>query len=123
MSLLTIEEIRERVTAVAEHLCDEKVRLPGEGAHQREITARAQGLEIPDHVVASLGRLATDLNVEIPTEFADGMSASPDSHENLKSWSRKKSTARTVPSVRSATNPISVVRHSDTAPPHETIAV
>jgi len=85
-NFLTVEEIQERVTAVAEHLCDEKVRLPGEGAHQREITARAQGLEIPDHVVASLSRLATDLNVEIPTGFADGMSASPDSHESLKSW-------------------------------------
>jgi uncharacterized oxidoreductase len=83
---LSAEEIRERATAVAEHLRDETVRLPGEGAHQREIAARAQGLEIPDHVVASLGRLATDLNVETPAEFADGMSASPDGHKSLKSW-------------------------------------
>ncbi len=85
-NFLTVEEIRERVTAVAEHLCDEKVRLPGEGAHQREITARAQGLEIPDHVVASLSRLAIDLNVETPTDFTNGMSASPENHESLKSW-------------------------------------
>ncbi len=85
-NFLTVDEIQERVTAVAEHLCDEKVRLPGEGAHQREITARAQGLEIPDHVVASLSRLATDINVETPTDFAVGMSASPESHKSLKSW-------------------------------------
>ena len=83
---LSVEQIQERATAVAEHLRDETVRLPGEGAHQREIAAREQGLAIPDHVVASLGRLASDLNVEIPTEFADGMSASSDGHKSLKSW-------------------------------------
>jgi LDH2 family malate/lactate/ureidoglycolate dehydrogenase len=83
---LSVEQIQERATAVAEHLRDETVRLPGEGTYQRESVARAQGLELPDHVVASLGRLASDLNVETPTEFADGMSASPDDHKSLKSW-------------------------------------
>ena len=83
---LSVEQIQERATAVAEHLRDETVRLPGEGAYQREIAAREQGLAIPDHVVASLGRLASDLNVEIPTEFTDGMSASSDGHKSLKSW-------------------------------------
>jgi len=83
---LSVEQIRERATAVAEHLRDETVRLPGEGAYQREIAAREQGLAIPDHVVASLGRLASDLNVETPTEFADGLQASPESHKSLKSW-------------------------------------
>ena len=83
---LSVEQIQERATAVAEHLRDETVRLPGEGAYQREIAAREQGLELPDHVAASLGRLASDLNVETPTEFADGLKASPDSHESLKSW-------------------------------------
>jgi uncharacterized oxidoreductase len=83
---LSVEQIQERATAVAEHLRDETVRLPGEGAYQREITAREQGLAIPDHVVASLARLASDLNVETPAEFADGMSASSDGHKSLKSW-------------------------------------
>jgi LDH2 family malate/lactate/ureidoglycolate dehydrogenase len=85
-SFLSVEQIQERATAVAEHLRDETVRLPGEGAYEREIAALEQGLEIPDHVVASLARLASDLNVETPAEFADGSSASPESHKSLKSW-------------------------------------
>ena len=85
-NFLPVEEIRDRVTAVAEHLRDDNVRLPGEGAHQRELTTLAQGLELPDHVVASLARLATDLAVEIPAEFSDSVPAPLDNHESLKSW-------------------------------------
>lgn len=85
-SFLDVNELEERVTAVAEHLRDDQVRLPGEGAHHREITARQTGIELPDHVVASLRRLAIDLHVAPPAEFASAAMASSNSHTKLKSW-------------------------------------
>lgn len=85
-SFLTVNEIEDRVAAIAEHLRDDSVRLPGEGSHQCEITARKQGIEIPDHVKGSLVKMAIDLHVEVPNNFADTVSTSNDGNKSLKTW-------------------------------------
>jgi uncharacterized oxidoreductase len=85
-NFISIREIESRVASVAEHLRGDGVRLPGEGSHQHEITARERGLEIPGHVLASMSRLAKKLDVDMPTDMVAAAATSCDAKNNLKTW-------------------------------------
>ena len=81
---LTIEQFEERITAVSEHLRDDKVRLPGEGSYQQQRESVARGICIPQYVLASLATLAGELGIEIPDFLSDHVTGEPDSEQ--KTW-------------------------------------
>ena len=84
---LCVTDIEKRISAITEHLHDEDgVRLPGEGAYHRAIKAQEDGIEIQDYVLLGLTKLASDLAVEIPEQFADFSTVSTELNRNVKSW-------------------------------------
>ena len=83
---LSIGEFEERITAIAEHLRDDNVRLPGEGAHQQKRNSDQNGVNIPEYVLESLYTLAEDLNVEIPALLSQHLTRATDSHDKQKTW-------------------------------------
>lgn len=90
--LLATEDIESQITAVAAHLRDDrddrddKVRLPGEGSYNRRIKSGAEGVQIPEHVLASLCKLANDLDVEVPEEIADAVTSDEGENTGSRTW-------------------------------------
>jgi uncharacterized oxidoreductase len=70
LHFLEVGEIEQRVTAIATHLDEEKVRLPGQGSYERATLAKKQGVSIPSHILSSLAGLADELNVNITDEIS-----------------------------------------------------
>ncbi len=83
---LSIGEIEEQITSIAEHLRDDNVRLPGEGAHDHKLSAEKSGVDILDYVLESLATLAVDLNVEIPAFLSHFRTRATDSNDKHKTW-------------------------------------
>jgi LDH2 family malate/lactate/ureidoglycolate dehydrogenase len=82
---LSAVEIKMRIAAVTDHLHDDdQVRLPGEGAYYKSVTAQKSGIEIQDYVLQSLAKLAVELAVEIPEKIS--RLATTSTKGNFKSW-------------------------------------
>ena len=86
LHFLTVAEIEERVSAMATHLCEEKVRLPGQGSYERALLAKKQGISILPHETALLLNLANELGVKVADEIAASMPGAYNSEEELRSW-------------------------------------
>ena len=84
--LLAIKDIKSRIAAVANHIRDDNVRLPGEGSHNRAIESEAEGVEVPGHVLASLCKMASDLGVETPKDITDAASIDEDENTGSRTW-------------------------------------
>ena len=83
---LPIHELEERVFAVSNHLRDDYVKLPGEGAFQRALAAKEQGIDVPQHVLDSLRVLSEEIGVPMVGQLNDIPVGSIDDRNKLKTW-------------------------------------
>lgn len=71
LHLQTTTEIKQRIKALAAHLDEETVRLPGQGAHERAAQSAQLGIEMPGYVLQSLAKLADELGVQAGNNLRD----------------------------------------------------
>ncbi len=86
LHFVSVKEIEKRVRAVATHLDEENVRLPGRGSYERALLAEQQGVGMPSYVLNSLLKLASKLGVDVADEIT-ALAKSDDSNaDQLRSW-------------------------------------
>ena len=81
-----VDEIKEKITAVVGHLDEDKVRLPGQGTYECAQLTKKQGLCVAPHVLQSLARLASKLDVEMMEEIETLIGNAAKPNEERRSW-------------------------------------